>query len=125
MGLFKSKGEKVLDLFESSYRKEFERFVQINADQNLGPREFDLFHGASLRNAAHYVGDRYRVGIDPSYFDTTYREIMLLRYPWGRRPASPTPPARERDKTASCDTYVKKDGGVCGNCGVHWYDHKK
>ena len=126
MGLFKSKPEKVLDLFEKSYFANFDQFVRFNADTNRGPREFNMFHGASLRNAAHEVRQRYSVGVDTNYFDDTYRQMMLMKFPWGRQVTGESVAEKKaKAQGASCDTYVKQGDGNCATCGVHWFDHNK
>jgi hypothetical protein len=81
MGLFKSKDEKVLDFFESTYQSALPVMYKLTADQGqTGPYWFQLAHGGALRRAAKNTQDRFKVMIDMNYFDDAYLQISCAKY---------------------------------------------
>ena len=86
MGLFKSKAEKALTLFESTYSfvvADWWRQYANGSDLGSHPTKFSLLnslHRSGLSTAAARVYDNLGVEVDPYYFDDTYFQLSCMRY---------------------------------------------
>ena len=80
MGLFKSKEDKVLGYFKSTYRETMADLNQARIDNDGGDFEFLQAHHLSMRKATQITQDRFRIRIGTDSFDRALLEMSCAKF---------------------------------------------